>query len=68
MTENRIALYFGCFGGKGHFLHKPDGGSKYDHFPGCPWDVGLMDTGLLKNGKLPDVIDGRVRWTCGGRG
>ena len=25
-----------------------------------------MDTGLLKNGKRPDMIDGKVFWTCGG--
>ncbi len=25
-----------------------------------------MDTGLLRNGKVPDVPDGRVFWTCGG--
>ncbi|ODM71693.1 hypothetical protein [Bradyrhizobium elkanii] len=26
-----------------------------------------MDGGLLKNGRHPDVPDGRVWWTCGGR-
>ncbi len=25
-----------------------------------------MDAGLLKNGKRPDVCDGKVFWTCGG--
>jgi hypothetical protein len=25
-----------------------------------------MDTGLLKNGKIPDVVSGKVYWTCGG--
>ncbi|MCR6734432.1 MAG: hypothetical protein NVV83_10290 [Afipia sp.] len=25
-----------------------------------------MDGGLLKNGKHPDVDDGKVFWTCGG--
>jgi hypothetical protein len=26
-----------------------------------------MDGGLLKNGKRPDIDDGKVFWTCGGR-
>ena len=27
-----------------------------------------MDSGLLKNGRHPDVVDGKVWWTCGGHG
>lgn len=38
-----------------------------DKVPGFPWSYGLMDTGLLKNGKHVDRIDGRVFWTCGGQ-
>ena len=56
------ALYFGCRGARepGHYLQE---GRKtiWD----CPpeisfWDR-LMDGGLLKNGKRPDVDDGNVR-------
>ena len=63
------ALYFG-YGNGGHFLRGLAGGrSSLDperDVPGFPWGIGLLDTGLLKNGKRPDVYDGRVFWTCGG--
>src|SRR5512143_3294197 len=65
------ALYFGCADSCGHYLHG------FDHFrrsldpqrdcPGFPWTIEHLDTGLLKNGKIPDSPDGRVHWTCGGR-
>lgn len=64
--SDRVALYFGCLGGKGHFLHLP-GGKHAPHDHPVPWGPGLMDTGLLKNRKVPDVPDGRVHWTAGGR-
>ncbi len=65
------AYYFGYREHSGHFLR--DTKDKYVldahrlipaelHFPDA-WDR-LMDTGLLKNGKVPDRPDGRVRWTC----
>lgn len=61
------ALYFGCRGPRepGHFLQE---GRETIWAPpaGCPWDLGLMDGGLLKNGNRPDV-EGTVWWTCGGR-
>lgn len=64
-----LALYFGCWGDLGHYLHGPNGrtiwDAKRDH-PGFPWTDALMDGGLLKNGKRPDVYDGKVFWTCGG--
>lgn len=60
------ALYFGCRGAgeAGHYLQE---GRKnlYDSVPtGCPWNIGNMDNGLLKNGRHPDRDDGRVFWTC----
>lgn len=68
MTEQiKRALYFGCGpNDKGHYLH--EGRSHVRAKPlECCWSVGLMDTGLLRNGKHPDVYDGKVWWTCGGR-
>ena len=66
LADTKRALYFGCRDNPGHFLQE---GRKtiYDPPPGCPWTLGLMDTGLLKNGSHPDVYDGKVWWTCGGR-
>jgi hypothetical protein len=61
------ALYFGCWRSAGHFLHDTSGLHVYsDRLEDLPWGEGLMDTGLLKNGKVQDVPDGRVFWTCGG--
>jgi hypothetical protein len=64
----KVALYFGCWRQAGHFLHDVGGGHIYriDEVFDLPWDEGLMDTGLLRNGKVPDAPDGRVYWTCGG--
>lgn len=64
------ALYFGCWDEPGHFLHDERGLSVY--FPstyvvGFPWSDSLMDGGLLANGKIADLPDGRVRWTCARR-
>ncbi len=62
------AFYFGCIDHAGHYLHKVDGPrTLYDMPPGMPWNLGHMDTGLLKNGNVPDHADGKVYWTCGGR-
>lgn len=64
----KIALYFGCWDQAGHYLHDARG----THIWGknkpadLPWGDELMDTGLLKNGKVLDLPDGRVYWTCGG--
>ena len=33
---------------------------------GFPWNIGHLDAGLLINGRIPDIDDGRVFWTCGG--
>lgn len=65
----KMALYFGCWDRAGHYLHDTHGLSLYsDRKPSdLPWDECLMDSRLLKNGKVPDVPDGRVFWTCGGR-
>ena len=61
------ALYFGCWDEPGHYLHTPNGRRWVEReFPDLPWGVGLMDGGLLKNGKRADRPDGRVFWTCGG--
>jgi hypothetical protein len=69
-VPGRLALYFG-YGSGGHFLRSHVGrestlSPERDH-PGFPWRVELLDTGLLKNGKVPDSPDGRVFWTGGGR-
>lgn len=62
------ALYFGCRGPNepGHYVQEGRV-SIYDPPAGCPWTLGLMDGGLLKNGRHRDVEDGKVWWTCGAR-
>lgn len=62
------ALYFGCWERPGHYLHAPGGRTvrKERDCPDLYWSDGLMDCGLLTNGKHPDVCDGRVFWICGG--
>lgn len=62
----KVALYFGCWDQPGHFLHDVDGRTIYEGYEDLPWGDGLMDSGLLKNGRVPDSPDGRVFWTCGG--
>lgn len=64
----KMALYFGCWREAGHYLHDVHGRTLYgSHKPvDLPWDEGLMDGTLLKNGKVPDNPDGRVFWTAGG--
>jgi hypothetical protein len=68
IAETKRALYFGCRGANepGHYLQE---GRKtiWDVPPECHWSLGLMDSGLLKNGRHRDVYDGKVWWTCGGR-
>lgn len=56
------AYYYGYVSG-GHFLYEPGPLAIY-HEEVTPWDLQLMDTGLLKNGKHADIVDGRVFWTC----
>lgn len=65
--QGRLALFFGA-DPMGHYLHHPNGRKLWesDRPQGFPWTDGLMDGGLLKNGKRPDVYDGKVYWTCGG--
>lgn len=67
----KMALYFGCWNQAGHYLHDTSGTHMYksrNSFPhDIPWDESIMDTGLLKNGKIPDIPDGKVYWTCGGK-
>lgn len=66
----KLALYFGCWGRPGHYLHRPKGLTLWSpsrDLPDLPWSEGLIDAGLLRNGKRPDVYDGKVYWTCGGR-
>lgn len=67
-AEGKLALYFGCLGRLGHYLHAPNGETVWsDRTPkSLPWSTNLMDTGLLKNGKRADIYDGRVFWTAGG--
>ena len=62
----KAALYFGCWDRAGHFLHDVHGTHIWKQSEDFPWHEGLLDTGLLKNGKIADIPDGRVYWTCGG--
>ena len=65
----KLALYFGCWEQTGHYLHGPGGVSIWEMngLPNdLPWDQYIMDTGLLKNGKIHDSPNGKVYWTCGG--
>lgn len=67
--EGKKALYFGCWDRPGHYLHDTHGRSL--HYKdvvslAIPWTESLMDGTLLKNGKHPDIYDGKVFWTCGG--
>lgn len=71
VSEKKRALFFGVKPGDraGHFLWGCRNGYSLDgkrDAPGFPWDMGLVDGGLLKNWKVPDWPDGRVHWTCGG--
>jgi hypothetical protein len=66
-NEGKGALYFGCWDGAGHFLHDIHGRHiRHVEEYNLPWPDYVMDTQLLKNGKVPDIPDGRVVWTCGG--
>jgi hypothetical protein len=65
----RLALYFGCWRELGHYLHDTDGNKVlWRDRPTLrlPWSDALMDSSLLKNGKRPDIYDGKVFWTAGG--
>jgi hypothetical protein len=68
VAETKRALYFGCLGRLGHYLHDADGKRSYgtEHVEGFPWNLGHLDGGLLKNGDRGDICDGKVFWTCGG--
>lgn len=63
----KLALYFGCWERAGHYLHLPGGHTLWDKPKDLPWRDEHLDGGLLKNGKRPDVYDGKVVWTCGGK-
>ena len=60
MSE-KLALYFGCFR-SGHYLYPGEPPPV-----GCPWTIRDMDGALLENLKVPDIPDGRVYSTCGGK-
>lgn len=65
----KLALYWGCWDQSGHYLHNIRGATIWNprhDIPGFPWSEPLLDTGLLKNGKHPDIYNGKVFWTCGG--
>lgn len=68
VAETKRALYFGCRGANqpAHYLQEGRR-TLWSPPPGCPWHLGLMDGGLLKNGERPDIDDGKVFWTCGGK-
>ena len=67
MNDGKEALYFGCWDRAGHYLHDIHGRHirRVEEY-NLPWPDYVMDTQLLKNGKVPDIPDGRVFWTCGG--
>lgn len=67
MAATKRALYFGCRGANeaGHYLQEGRE-TIWDVPPECYWSLGLMDGGLLKNGRHRDIYDGKVWWTCGG--
>jgi hypothetical protein len=68
VADMKRALYFG-YGSGGHCLRGRDLSSSTiqpESVPGFPWDYCLLDTGLLKNRRVPDDPDGQVHWTCGG--
>lgn len=64
----KMALYFGCWNQAGHYLHDTAGHSLHRDRPSdLPWDEGIIDATLLRNGKIADIPDGKVYWTCGGK-
>ena len=64
----KMAVYFGCRRETGHYLFgERENLWDTSRVPGFPWTIGHLDGGLLKNGKHPDVYDGKVFWTCGGK-
>ncbi len=70
VATEKLALYFG-YGDGGHFLRGITGSRSSTlepqrYFPGFPWEIQHLDTGLLVNREVPDQPDGRVHWTCGG--
>lgn len=67
MTDTRRALYFGCRDQPGHYFQSErETLWETSRVPGFPWTISHLDSGLLNNGKHPDVYDGKVFWTCGG--
>lgn len=60
------AFYFGYVDGYGHGLCDESGRIPRRLTIQVPWTIGNMDTGLLRNGKHPDIYDGKVFWTVGG--
>jgi hypothetical protein len=64
-VEPARCWYFGCGRDMGHFLYGPNALTDPTLQPpaGCPWNIGHMDCGLLKNGRHPDKPDGRVFFT-----
>lgn len=66
-SADKLALYFGCREEAGHYFQSATETLwETSRVPGFPWTLCHMDGGLLKNGKHPDVYDGKVFWTCGG--
>ena len=61
----KMAMYWGCWKTPGHYLHDADGRT-WKTPSDLPWDLALMDGGLLNNMKEPDMPTGRVHWVCGG--
>ena len=66
VAPQKRALYFGFIEDYGHGLRSGHKKIYAEDVPGFPWSEPLLDTGLLKNGKREDVVDGHVFWTAGG--
>lgn len=63
----REAFYFGCRDVAGHYFHDSCWRTMNHKLPASlPWTLGHIDTGLLKNGGIPDQETGRVYRTLGG--
>jgi hypothetical protein len=69
IVTERVALYFGRLDVPGHYLYESEWRKTvytWRDLTSFPWGIDLLDTGLLRNRKVPDRPDGRVHWTCGG--
>lgn len=55
--------YFGCVGGPGHYMHRPDMSTDWSFCRNNPWGCGI-DGGLLKGRKERYVLTQKDGWTA----